>query len=132
MRLKLMRLKFCAAIFCATAIALAGISAATDASAQTQKKRTVSKKAAKKYGPVPVSMAPPRARITVTRRTFLDPGKEVIPGSRNEFTDYAFPPTYSPTAVIDNRGPHHRSPLPGPFDLPGRGNPYPWHYCVGC
>jgi hypothetical protein len=126
-----MRMKFFAAIFCAASIAIVGVGAASDAAAQTQKKRTATKKA-KKYGPIPVTMAAPRARITVQRRSFLDPGKEVIPGSRHEFTDYALPPGYSPTSVIDNRGPHHRSPLPGPFDLPGRGNPYPWHWCVGC
>ena len=45
---------------------------------------------------------PPRARITVTRRSFLDAGTHVIPGDR-KFTDYAIPPGYSPTSVIDNR-----------------------------
>jgi hypothetical protein len=129
-------LKLCARVALAAAVALsaAGVSVAvsSDAIAQTQKKRTVAKKAAKRYGPVPVTMAPPRARITVQRRTFLDPGKEIIPGSQSEFTDYAFPPAWSPTSVIENRAGVHRSPLPGPFDLPGRNNPYPWHYCVGC
>jgi len=42
------------------------------------------------------------------------------------------PPGYSPTAVIDNTAFSHRSPLPGPFDLPSRRNPYPWNFCVGC
>ena len=118
----------------AVAVAFAAIdAAASPADAQPQTKRVVTKKkAAKRYGPVPVSMAAPRARITVIRRSYLDPGREIIPGSQNEFTDYAYPPTYSPTAVIENRAGIHRSPLPGPFDLPGRGNPYPWHYCVGC
>ena len=41
-------------------------------------------------------------------------------------TDYAIPPGYSPTAVIDNTAFSHRSPLLGAFDLPGRNNPYPW------
>lgn len=127
-----MQTKFWLAGLCAVAIALSGVNASTDAFAQTHKKRVATKKAAKKYGPVPISMAPPRSRITITRRSFLDPGREVIPGSRHEFTDYALPPGYSPTAVIDNRGPFHRSPLPGPFDLPGRDNPYPWNWCVGC
>lgn len=129
-------MKLFASAMLAVAVAFAGFTAvdasSSAAEAQTQKKRVATKKAAKRYGPVPVSMAAPRARITVTRRSYLDPGREVIPGSQHEFTDYAYPPTYSPTAVIENRAGIHRSPLPGPFDLPGRGNPYPWHYCVGC
>ncbi len=43
---------------------------------------------------------PPRLRVTVTNRSFLDAGTVVRPGDR-KFTDYAFPPYYSPTAVID-------------------------------
>ena len=127
-----MTIKTFAAIFCATAIALSAVAVAP-AEAQTQKK-SATKKAAKKYGPVPISMAPPpRSRITVTRRTYLDAGTYVIPGDR-KFTDYAVPPGYSPTSVIDNRGGVYidQSPLPGPFTLPGRDNPYPWNWCVGC
>jgi len=128
-----MRLKFCAAAVCAAALALTPVAMSSDAFAQGQKKRVATtKKAAKKYGPVPVSMAPPRARITVTRRSYLDPGRHIIPGSQREFTDYALPPGYSPTAVFENKGGVHRSPLPGPFDLPGRDNPYPWSWCVNC
>jgi hypothetical protein len=127
-----MTLKICAAVFCAAALALSS-AAVTPADAQTQKK-SATKKAAKRYGPVPISMAPPpRARITVQRRTFLDAGTYVIPGDR-KFTDYALPPTYYPGSVADNRGGMYidQTALPGPFTLPGRDNPYPWHYCVGC
>ena len=69
----------------------------------------------------------------MTRRTFLDAGTHVIPGDR-KFTDYAVPPGYSPTSVIDNRAGNYmnQSSLPGPFTLPGRDNPYPWNWCVGC
>jgi len=116
----------------ATAVAFVAVEASTPAEAQGSKKRTATKKVAKKYGPVPVSMAAPRARITVQPRSYLDPGRHIIPGSQREFTDYAFPPGYSPTAVIENRAGVHRSTLPGPFDLPGRDNPYPWNWCVGC
>ena len=121
-----MKTKTCAALFCAAAVALASV-AVTPADAQTQKKRV----AAKKYGPVPTSMAPPRARITVQRRTFLDAGTHVIPGDR-KFTDYAIPPGYSPMGVIENRSGVYSTALPGPFTLPGRDNPYPWNWCVGC
>ena len=88
-----------------------------DAQTQTQKKAAAKKVAAKKYGPVPISMAPPpRARITVTRRSYLDAGTHVIPGDR-KFTDYAIPPTYYPGSVVDNRGGMYidQSALPGPF-----------------
>jgi hypothetical protein len=122
-----MNTKICAAILCAAAVALSSV-AVTSADAQTQKKRV----AAKKYGPVPTTMAPPRTRVTV-RRSYLDAGTHVIPGDR-KFTDYAIPPGYSPTSVIDNRGGVYisQSALPGPFTLPGRDNPYPWNWCVGC
>lgn len=127
-----MTLKICAALFCAAALALSPV-AVTPADAQTQKK-SATKKAAKKYGPVPISMAPPpRSRITVTRRTFLDAGTYVIPGDR-KFTDYALPPAYYPASVADNRAGMYidQSALPGPFTLPGRDNPWPWNWCVGC
>jgi hypothetical protein len=74
-----------------------------------------------------------RTRITVQRRSFLDGGTEVIPGDR-KFTDYAFPPGHSPASNIgiENTAFYRRSPLPGPFDLPSRQNPWPWNWCVGC
>jgi hypothetical protein len=124
-----MNMKICAALFCAAAFALSAV-AVTPADAQGQKKRV----AAKKYGPVPISMAPPpRARITVTRRTYLDAGTHVIPGDR-KFLDYAVPPTYYPGSVADNRGGMYisQTALPGPFTLPGRDNPWPWNPCMGC
>ncbi|HZO46597.1 MAG TPA: hypothetical protein VFB68_11935 [Xanthobacteraceae bacterium] len=130
-----MTIKTFAAIFCAAAFAMstaAVVPAEAQGTSQT-KKSAAKKTGAKKYGPVPISMAPPRARITVTRRTYLDAGTYVTPGDR-KFTDYAIPPGYSPTSVIDNRGGVYidQSPLPGPFTLPGRDNPYPWNWCVGC
>src|SRR5262245_21438565 len=105
-----MRLKLCVAILCA-AFAMAVVATPSDVAAQTtaQKKRAAAKKqAAKRYGPVPVSMAPPRARITVQPRSFLDPGREILPGSQHGFTDYAFPAGQSPSGVIDNRVGVHR------------------------
>ncbi len=124
-----MKTKIWAAVFCAAAVALSSV-AVTPADAQTQKQKRV---AAKKYGPVPISMAPPRARITVQRRSFLDAGTYVLPGER-KFTDYALPPTYYPGSVADNRAGMYieQSALPGPFTLPGRDNPWPWNYCLGC
>jgi hypothetical protein len=73
----------------------------------------------------------PRARVTVQRRSYLDPGNYIIPGE-DRSRDYANPPGYSPLSVIENTPFYHRSPLPGPYDLPGRDNPYPWNWCPGC
>jgi hypothetical protein len=114
--------KFCAAGLCAAVIAVTAFAA--PAAEAAQKKRGV---AAKKV----IVATPPRARITVRRRSFLDAGTEVLPGER-KFTDYAIPPGYSPTSVIENRAGVYRSPLPGPFDLPGRNNHWPWNWCAGC
>ena len=78
-----------------------------------------------------VRKPPPRppARVIVRRRSFLDAGTEVLPGQR-KFTDYAFPPGYSPTAVIDYtsaniRGPHGGLWV-GPFPPPGRPITFGW------
>lgn len=123
----MMVMKFCIAGVCAATLVLATAVVSTDAWAQGQpQKRT----AAKKYGPVPTTMAPPRTRITV-RRSYLDAGTHVIPGDR-KFTDYAIPPGYSPTSVIEHRSGVYPTALPGPFTLPGRDNPWPWNFCVGC
>jgi len=63
-------------------------------------------------------------RVTVQKRSFLDAGTEVLPGQR-KFTDYAYPPGYSPTAPIDFTSANIRGPLIGPWD-PTRRNFYPW------
>ena len=118
-----MRLRICVAILCAAAFATAAIDAPI-ADAATKKRAVAAKKN--------VVKGTPRTRIVVQPRSFLDPGKEVLPGSQSYFTDYAHPPGYSPMGVIENRGGMHRGALPGPFDLPGRNNPYPWHYCANC
>ena len=106
-----MGLRFCVASLCAAVIALTAFAATPSEAAQ--KKRVVTQTKQR------VVTSRPRARIIVRQRSFLDGGTEVLPGER-KFTDYAIPPGYSPTAVIENTAGYHRSPLPGPFDLPGR------------
>jgi hypothetical protein len=66
--------------------------------------------------------APPR--VVVEKRSFLDAGTEVKPGQR-KFTDYAFPPGYSPTSSIDFTTGNIRGPLVGPWDTT-RNNFWPW------
>jgi hypothetical protein len=63
------------------------------------------------------------SRITVRPRSFLDAGTEVLPGER-KFTDYALPPFYSPYSVLGPGRGFDRSPLNGPFDVPG--NRFSW------
>lgn len=62
-------------------------------------------------------------RLEVQKRSFLDPGTVVKPGSR-PYLNYAFPMGYNfPTFSGSGAGPGPitglRQPLPGPFDLPG-------------
>jgi len=66
-----------------------------------------------------------RARVTVQKRSFLDAGVEVKPGQR-KFTDYAFPPGYSPTATTDFTSGNIRGPLIGGTWDTSRNNFWPW------
>ena len=69
----------------------------------------------------------PAARITVQRRSFLDAGTEVLPGQR-KFLDYAFPPGYSPTSVIDYTSANVSGPHNGmdPYSRSGRPLTFGW------
>ena len=59
-------------------------------------------------------------KLTVTKkpkRSFLDAGTTVFPGSQT-YHDYIFVPNTTAFTGIDPSG-QSRGPLPGPFDLPG-------------
>jgi hypothetical protein len=128
-----MRLKLLAAVFAAVSAA-AFVFPADPAGAATKKKQVVIRSGgavvARNAGTY-VSMTDEngrrRTRIIIEKRSFLDAGTEVLPGER-KFTDYVYPLGYSVTGVIDNTSRWQRFPLPGPFDLPSRWNPYPWGY----
>jgi hypothetical protein len=118
-----MGIKICAAGLCLAVVAAMPI-VAVPVEAQTTRREYVYTTRAVP----PVNR--PRARVTVEPRSFLDAGTEVLPGER-KFTDYAFPAgSYSmPLSAVTNTGGRvgwHQSPLPGPFDLPSRYNPYGW------
>jgi hypothetical protein len=99
--------------------------AAAPADAQTKRRAVVSDAAGTRYTEVDES-GRARTKVIVQRRSFLDAGTEVRPGER-KFTDYVYPPGYSPTSAVDNTmGFRTRFPLPGYWDLPGPNNPYPW------
>lgn len=64
-----------------------------------------------------------RTKVTITQRSYLNPGTMVKPGSKS-YLDYALPPgyffpTYGPSAAGPGPITGLRWPLPGPFDLPG-------------
>ncbi|MFG1351628.1 hypothetical protein [Xanthobacter autotrophicus] len=98
---------FRVALAVTSAVALTGVASvvsADDASAQTTVKK--------------------RSRIEITRRSYLDAGTVVKPGSKS-YLDYALPsgwfyPTYDGGGAAGT-GPISgiRSPLPSRFELPG-------------
>jgi hypothetical protein len=109
-----MRLDLYAAGFCAAAIAIAACTSALGA--EPTKKQVVSSQSKTAVA------TRPRTRITVEKRSFLEPGTEVVPGDR-KYTDYAFPPGYSPIAEALGPGrDYRRQPLLDPWDFPGYSN----------
>jgi predicted lipoprotein with Yx(FWY)xxD motif len=65
-----------------------------------------------------------RTRIIIQKRSYLDPGTEVMPGDRNDH-DYASLPTQRAGGVLDNTAfGGNQSALPGPFSLPSKNNPF--------
>jgi hypothetical protein len=117
-----MGLKIFAAGLCA-AVAVAAIAVPT-ADAQTRKRQQ-----SYVYEIAPDGSfvkRPPRSRVVVTRRSFLDAGTEVQPGER-KYMNYAFPTGYNSFDIlVNNTAGFHRSPLLERFDLPSRNNPYGW------
>ena len=57
-------------------------------------------------------------RVTVQRRSFLDPGTETL-RLNEHYLDYAFPPAYTPYPDYGGVIGFWRAPLPAPYDLPG-------------
>jgi hypothetical protein len=65
----------------------------------------------------------PRARITVQRRSYLDPGPALAPGASSyKYREYAEPYGYSALETVFPSQTWNRNPFNGPFDVPG----YPW------
>jgi hypothetical protein len=108
-------------MLCAVALAalMAGAALSASPAAAETKKHVVTDPNQK------VAVVKPKTRIIVQKRSFLDGGTEVLPGQR-KFTDYAFPPGYSPTAVIDHTSANIYGPLIDPLAVPGRYGPIFW------
>lgn len=65
-----------------------------------------------------------RTTVIIQKRSFLDGGTEVLPGSKPTTTN-AMPFGYSPLNVVEGTiGSGMRFPLPGPYDLAGKNNPF--------
>ncbi len=109
-------------ILCVTLAALIAGAAVSLAPAAAQTKKPVVSDSNGQTTP-----ARPRARVTVQKRSFLDAGTEVLPGQR-KFTDYAFPPGYSPTSGFDYTGANPTGPHGGidPYARSGRSLTIGW------
>jgi len=105
-------------MLCAVSLAalMAGAALSASPAAAETKKRVVTDQNGR------VVAAKPKAHITVEKRSFLDAGTEVLPGQR-KFLDYAFPPGYSPTGVIDHTSANIYGPLIDPLAVPGHYSP---------
>lgn len=65
-----------------------------------------------------------RTRIIIQKRSYLDPGTEVLPGSRND-QGYAFSPNHRASGILDNTPfGGNQSALPDNFTLSGGSNPF--------
>ena len=67
-----------------------------------------------------------RTRIIIQKRSYLDPGTETFPGE-NLGNNYAQLPNQRASSVLDNTIfglSNTQSPLPGPWTLPGKNNPW--------
>jgi hypothetical protein len=113
------------AVLAAASFALAGAPAEA---AKKKRSQAVSAQAAQPVrGEAGVVVRRARTRITVTRRSYLDAGTEVYPGSMS-YRDYVFPPNarsaldfYFPTQSANE------SPLPHPWWLHSYQSPS-WGY----
>jgi hypothetical protein len=116
-----MRLKAVAVTFAAIgALALL----AMPAGAAPQKKRVVTTAAGHTVFISRDEDGRTRTKIIIQKRSYLDGGTEVMPGDRNDH-DYASLPNHSGISVLDNTTfGGNQSPLPGPWTLPGKDNPW--------
>jgi hypothetical protein len=112
-------------LIAAVAAAAIGLAAAPVSAQQpptnptTPKSATIAKKKPVRQA---IASEPPAARVTVRKRSYLDPGTETKTHAEH-FLDYAFPLTNSPHGMDrflnDYNITSTRSPLPSCLDLAG-------------
>ena len=116
-----MRLKIFATAFAVTA-AMAMLAAPADAA--TKKKRVVTTAAGHTVFVSRDEDGRTRTKVIIQKRSYLDPGTEVVPGDRND-RDYAILPNQSAISVLDNTAfGGNQTALPGPFTLQSKNNPW--------
>jgi hypothetical protein len=95
--------------FCAVAVALAFVAVTASADAKPEKRSTHA-----------YTKRPP-TRVTVTRRSYLDAGKEYLPGHPKPYNEYTWPPNWVPSTSYDiaNTQVPLLYPVPNLFWLPG-------------
>ena len=65
-----------------------------------------------------------RTKIIIQKRSYLDPGTEVLPGTLH-YNDNAWLPNHRADGVLNNTvGGGNQTALPGPWTLPGKNNPW--------
>jgi hypothetical protein len=98
------------------AVALAAVAAAPAEAAKKKARSQAAQSAQPVRGEAGVVVRRSRTRITVTRRSYLDAGTEVYPGSMH-YRDYVFSPNYHrPSDIADPT--RSFTSLPEPFWLP--------------
>jgi hypothetical protein len=103
------------AVLTMAAVALAA--APADAARKKRSQAVAAQSVQGERGEAGVVVRRTRTRITVTRRSYLDAGTEVYPGSQ-PYTDYVFSPTYnSPAYSILGPGRIAGEPTPGTSPL---------------
>jgi hypothetical protein len=115
------------AVLAATAVALA----AAPAEAQRKKRSQVQAPPTGELrvgerGEAGVTVRRTRTRVIVTKRSYLDAGTEVFPGSQG-YTNYVFAPNYHRPSSYHTDPTLSRTSLPPPFWLPSYHAPV-WGY----
>jgi hypothetical protein len=67
-----------------------------------------------------------RTKIIVQKRSYLDGGTEVMPGDRPPDNGMWFYTQRPSSALGNNDITNPTGPIPDPFYLPGKQNPWPW------
>ena len=112
-----------------TVAAVALVAAPADAASKKRSQSGAQQSVQAQRGEAGVIVRRTRTRITVTRRSYLDAGTEVYPGSQN-YTGYIFSPYYlSPAHSILGPGRIAGEPTPGTDPLWNRSYHVPnWGY----
>ena len=110
----------------AVAAALA-VGAASAADAAQSKKRYVQRPAGHTVFVSRDESGRTRTKIIVQKRSYLDGGTEVMPGDIPNAGNFTLLPTQRPSNALGaNVITNPPGPIPDPWFLPGRDNPWPW------